>query len=414
MQLMSLRDKTNKAKTLGRAVLYISYDGMLEPLGQSQVICYLEQISVQRKIYLISFEKKHDLRGESQLDTIRKRIEGAGITWIRLRYHKTPTLLATFFDVVIGCIIAAYLVYRHRIIIVHARSYVASLIALFLKKISSVKFIFDMRGFWIDERVDAGLWKDHGVIYKCAKRIEQEFFLRSDHIVSLTNTAVADIENLPYLKKCNLSISVIPTCVDTNHFAVSEQTSEFGAAFVLGYVGSVGTWYLFDHVLQCFARLLVRNPDAILFIVNRNQHGAINVLLEQFKIPAVSVRLIKVEHADMPKIMARMNAGIFFIKNTFSKRASSPTRLAEYLSLGLPCLTNSGIGDVDQVLTKNEIGILVRSYSDLDLDDAMNRLIMLSRSYQIRERCRMVAEQEFSLVEGVRRYETIYQGLQHS
>ena len=40
------------------AILYISYDGMLEPLGQSQVIPYLGMLSKKYKIFLISFEKK--------------------------------------------------------------------------------------------------------------------------------------------------------------------------------------------------------------------------------------------------------------------------------------------------------------------------------------------------------------------
>ena len=33
------------------------------------------------------------------------------------------------------------------------------LIALFCKKIFGTKFIFDMRGFWADERVDGDIWK---------------------------------------------------------------------------------------------------------------------------------------------------------------------------------------------------------------------------------------------------------------
>ena len=41
-------------------VLYISYDGMLEPLGQSQVLSYLKLLASDRSIHLISFEKAAD------------------------------------------------------------------------------------------------------------------------------------------------------------------------------------------------------------------------------------------------------------------------------------------------------------------------------------------------------------------
>ena len=39
-------------------ILYISYDGVLEPLGQSQILSYLKNLSLSNKIFLLSFEKK--------------------------------------------------------------------------------------------------------------------------------------------------------------------------------------------------------------------------------------------------------------------------------------------------------------------------------------------------------------------
>ena len=43
-------------------LLYISYDGMLEPLGQSQVIAYLERLTDLARIHIVSFEKPADRR----------------------------------------------------------------------------------------------------------------------------------------------------------------------------------------------------------------------------------------------------------------------------------------------------------------------------------------------------------------
>ena len=41
-------------------VLYISYDGMLEPLGQSQVLAYQERLAANASLHLLSFEKPED------------------------------------------------------------------------------------------------------------------------------------------------------------------------------------------------------------------------------------------------------------------------------------------------------------------------------------------------------------------
>src|SRR3954454_4294416 len=96
-------------------VLYISYDGMLEPLGQSQVLAYLERLAPGRRIHLISFEKAGDWANGGNVDAGRGRIVEAGIHWHALRYHKSPTAPATAFDIAAGTALALVLTLRHRI-----------------------------------------------------------------------------------------------------------------------------------------------------------------------------------------------------------------------------------------------------------------------------------------------------------
>ena len=137
-----------------QGVLYISYDGMLEPLGQSQVLSYLKSLEDGRRIHLISFEKTIDWVDATSRELTIQQIADAGIIWHPLRYHKRPSALATAWDIFIGIVVGAWLIGRYKLSIVHARSYVPSVIALALKRLTKVKYIFDMRGFWADERVD--------------------------------------------------------------------------------------------------------------------------------------------------------------------------------------------------------------------------------------------------------------------
>ena len=62
-------------------VLYISYDGMLEPLGQSQVLAYLERLAAGRRMHLISFEKRAEWARAMVLEM--EHIEGdrAALRW---------------------------------------------------------------------------------------------------------------------------------------------------------------------------------------------------------------------------------------------------------------------------------------------------------------------------------------------
>ena len=72
-------------------ILYISYDGMLEPLGQSQVIAYLERLAGNRRIHLLSFEKSQDWGDIQRRRRVRGRLQAAGIYWHPRRYHKSPS-----------------------------------------------------------------------------------------------------------------------------------------------------------------------------------------------------------------------------------------------------------------------------------------------------------------------------------
>jgi len=151
-------------------VLYVSYDGILEPLGQSQVLSYLEGLSNERIIHLISFEKLSDKKNQFLYNQVSERIKKANIHWHPLIYHKRPTALATLWDVLNATILGFWLVLRYRLRIVHARSYVPSITALLLKKFLGTRYIFDMRGFWADERIDGGIWNKSSYLYKISKR----------------------------------------------------------------------------------------------------------------------------------------------------------------------------------------------------------------------------------------------------
>jgi hypothetical protein len=109
----------------GRRVLFISYNGMLEPLGQTQVLPYLRKLA-QRGVQftLLSFEKANAFTAEGQrsCDALKDELLGQGIEWHWLRYHQRPSLPATVFDVLTGTLYASQLVQRNRIELVHARS----------------------------------------------------------------------------------------------------------------------------------------------------------------------------------------------------------------------------------------------------------------------------------------------------
>lgn len=391
-------------------ILYISYDGLLEPLGQSQVLAYQGHLAKEFDITIMSFEKPADLKNRQLLESVQNRIAQTSITWIPRRYHKAPSIFATSYDLLAGIIHCSYLVLRYKIKIIHARSYPPTLIAFALKKLFGIKFIFDMRGFWADERVDGNLWEQDSLLFKITKALEKKFILNADHIVSLTHAAVHEINKFPYIQDIALPISVIPTCVDLNKFqpkSIVTTTNEF----TLGYLGTVGTWYLFEETVRAFSIFLSIRPNTKILIVNKGEHDFIISTLVNYNIPLSSVEILSSEYNEVPHFIKSMDATIFFLKPLFSKQAAAPTKLGEFLASGVPCLTNEGIGDMASIINTNKVGITINEFTDEAIRDGIINLIELTNQRDIISKCSQVADKYFSLKRGVVNYADIYNNL---
>lgn len=391
------------------AILYISYDGMLEPLGQSQVLSYLERLAEDNDIHLLSFEKPADLDDRGKLRAVGERISAANIRWTRRRYHKAPSAPATAFDIAVGLATAWSIARRHRVRIVHARSYIPALIGKWVKRATGARLLFDMRGLWADERVDGGLWPAGGSLYRVTKSIERSLLRFSDHIVTLTHSSVHEVRRLAGPKSATIPISVISTCTDLQRFRPLPTRPE--RPFVLGYVGSVGTWYLFDETLLAFRLLQERHPDARLLIVNRGEHERIRERIAALGIDPACAEVLAADHRDMPSLIARMSAGAALVKPAYSKIASAPTKVAEYLACGIPVLGNAGVGDVGPLLEGRRIGVAVDGFDEAHLRPAVARLAELILDKETAGRCRAAAEELFSLEGGVAEYRRIYGSL---
>jgi glycosyltransferase involved in cell wall biosynthesis len=204
-------------------------------------------------------------------------------------------------------------------------------------------------------------------------------------------------------------VEVIPTCVNLDLFHPVPRREEPG--FVLGYVGSAGTWYLFDEVLECFVALRQLRPDARLLILNRKDQPYIRERLAAHGVPHGAVELKAVQYAEVARELARMHAGIFFYKPAFSRLGTAPTRMAEFLACGVPCVGNAGVGDVRAILEEERVGVVLAEFTPQARTAAMERLLQLAQDPGLSQRCVNVARERFALQDGVHSYDRIYQAL---
>jgi glycosyltransferase involved in cell wall biosynthesis len=239
--------------------------------------------------------------------------------------------------------------------------------------------------------------------------VERRFLLAADHVVTLTHASETEIRRFPYLIGKAPPISVIPTCADLDRFTIEGQPA--ADPFVLGYVGSVGTWYLLDEMLRCFRAVQRIEPNARLLVVNRGEQKLILERASALGIDLATIEIVVADHRDVPRLIGRMSAGMALIKPVYSKIASAPTKLAEYLGCGVPVLGNVGVGDMAEILETRRIGVALDDFSEQSLRDGVHRLVELARDPDIQERCRQAATELFSLEEGVAAYSHIYRQL---
>lgn len=403
----------------GRRVLFVSYNGMLDPLGQSQVIPYLRELAKRGvKFTLLSFErpKAFTPEGVRQSEQLREKLQAHAIEWHWLRYHQRPSVPATIYDVLAGIRKASALVRRNRIEMVHARGHIPATIALALKRRFGVKMIFDVRGLMAEEYVDAEHWREGGVPYRLTKATERRIFAATDGIVTLTERIWPIIREWPGLRGRSVHHEVIPCCVDLSLFKFSaaereRRRKELGLQdqFTVVYSGSLDGWYLTEKMVDFFAALLRENQTAHLLWLTNGSPERVRQLMRSRHVDTKNFSVLSVAPAEVPSYLAAADAGLAFIKRCVSKLASSPTKNGEYLACGLPLVINAGVGDSDALINDWKAGVLIEEFTDADFAAAGRAIEAMVARPEVREKARAVAEQLFDLTAiGAERYVSIY------
>lgn len=393
-------------------ILYLTYDGLTDPLGKSQILPYLVGLSaLGHTITIISFEKPYRLKPE--LRQLINYCADNNLFWMPLPYYNNPPVIATLYNLFVLRKRAFALYKQNKYSIIHCRSYLTSLIGLGLKKRFGVKFIFDMRGFWADERVEGGLWNLknplYKLIYRYFKKEEKKFITQANHIISLTENAKREIFKIA---KAEVPVTVIPTCVDLHLFDrssvsisdISQRKRELGLHeqdFVILYLGSWGTWYLIDEMLLFFSILKKTNLNAKFLIVSQDQ-----INLKNFE-NKKDVIICSADRKDVPLHIALANISVFFIKPSFSKRASSATKLGEIVAMKCPVVTNRGWGDVELLKEEGSITLL-EDFSPTAMQQLIDNLHQIVKHNGM---SKSEIKDKLSLDNGIQVYNKVYQHL---
>jgi glycosyltransferase involved in cell wall biosynthesis len=182
---------------------------------------------------------------------------------------------------------------------------------------------------------------------------------------------------------------------------------------VMVYSGSVGGWYTTDEMAAFFVALKRRRPDAFFLWLTTGSSKLVEGAMKKAGVLPNDYAVHNAESRDVPAYLSASDIGIGFYRPGISRIGTSPVKVSEYLSCGLPVVINAGIGDSDQMVAREKIGALVGGFNQDEYDQAAARIVtFLDQPDQTRTRARVAAGKLFDLRGiGIDRYASLYETL---
>jgi glycosyltransferase involved in cell wall biosynthesis len=381
---------------------------MDEPLGKSQVIPYINLIDKLANVHLISFEKVK--LSQSQISQISSGFNSNKVKWSNRRYHKSPRLLATIFDILTMLYLLLLDRKKNGLHYVHCRGYVTTIAAFIYSFLfRRVRYIFDMRAFWPDEMVYAKRLKKKSMLYFFLKMSEKLLINHSYCTIVLTEAAREYLLSKSEFKLNK--IYTIPTCVD--HFKFNKNNSEKNLTIkeniIIGTIGTINSgWFKMKEFATFLFHFKKVNPKTTFRVVTKDDPQELLSQLSVFGILKGDIEIYSASSDEMPHEIAKFDIIVMFFISDFSKLGSAPTRFGEALACGIPCVVNSSVGDLDKIVYKNNVGVVLTEFSDMAMQQKCNEIMSLIEDDLLKNRCREVSKKYFSLELAANAYKELY------
>jgi glycosyltransferase involved in cell wall biosynthesis len=382
--------------------IYITFNGITDPLGQSQVLPYLEGLSSSGvKFYLVSLEK--NLKEAKKLSN---HIADLGIIWYRLKYFRFYSL-GMALNIIQCFLLVFYLTFFKKVKIIHARAYPPMFSVFLFKKVLKIKIIFDIRGFWPEELICSKRIKEGSIYYKMLKFLEKMSILSSDWVVTLTPESKEIIEEKFKIK----NVVWMPTCVDENKFKNQEKVF-FEGKFIIIYSGSLWSFYDMPSQIDFFNVLKTKITNSHFLILANNKPEKMYELLAQKGVNKEDYTVVSSKSEDVPKYLASSNLGLSFRYDFYCEKAAFPTKLAEYLISGLPVVINTQSDYIKKLINSNKIGVVLEAFNKNSYQEAVESLLILLKDGNLKERCRETARKYLGKNVCIDKYMDIYRELE--
>jgi len=384
--------------------LYFTYDGLLDPLGQSQIVPYISAISAAgHSLTIVSYEKVE--RSKEQIKVLERKLQNIGVNWVSLEF-KSGKFWALI-RLIRGVFLIRKLCSHIQPDFIHLRGFVPAVI--FQLSRSKVPSLYDFRGFALGEWVDIGKITSSSLLYRILNGLDKKAVKSASGLVVLEQSAkrllkeTYDVPNVP--------LKVIRTCTDVKRYMKRENldNKESGTLRFV-FLGGARFPYRPDLALMLIEKLIEHGMDCNIDFINQGDRLIIEKANGLTGISKKKVRILGCEHSEIPDILATYDCGIVMVESSHWRRVCSPTKMGEYLAGGLPVISLEGIDAIDEL---SERTTCVATVSNEELlshfqEGRIEQLVSFIRSKGVTQKCQILALDEFDLELAGKLYVELY------
>ena len=113
----------------------------------------------------------------------------------------------------------------------------------------------------------------------------------------------------------------------------------------------------------------------------------------------------------MNKFYSKIDLCIYFLNKKFSKKASCPTKLGELIATNTPFITNSKIGDINQIILKIKIKEFLVDKINTSKIIKIKKIILKIKNKELKYNSRLKLKHYFGENLNLNKYNAVVQNL---
>lgn len=308
------------------------------------------------------------LRNESRDSGIALRVRALPFPLLPRQFNldRTQRLL---FSLGAVPVLLVFLLLRRRYDLIVARSYPAALLARQAQRALGIPYLFDLRGMYPEEGVNAGAYGAGSGDYRDWKRIERQLIAGAAHCVVVSRPFAEHVRSLVP----DARVTVIPCCVDPDAFrcdaaarARAKAKRGLGGRFVLLHLGSFGTPGDRGLAGRYLLRFRRAEPSAVLVVASGTAAfgPAIAQALRSAGLKEDDYRIVHPDGEEVRETLASADAGLILERKAANTMVCLPVKLGEYLASGLPVICTPHVEATAELVGRYDCGLVVDPEAD--------------------------------------------------